>query len=87
MKVLMIVGTACAPCTQMKPLVIEACDKAGIPLSILHHTSVDKQFMLDNQVRSVPFLAVLDKDDKVLRTATGMQTKAAIQTLLTGGAE
>lgn len=79
-KVLMLASETCKPCAALKPVLIEACDKAETELSIVHITK-DSPEVAKYGVRSVPTVILFDQDKEVARF-TGALSRDDLFTLL-----
>lgn len=79
-RVAMFASDTCGPCKLMKPVLLDVCDKAQVPVSITHITK-DSPEIAQYGIRSVP-TTVFFKDGAVSTTKVGAMTKAQIEATL-----
>lgn len=75
--VVMFVSDGCQPCAALKPLVIEACDAAGIPLTVTHVTAASPELEMYS-IRGVPSVLAF-RDGQITNRFTGARTKAQLE--------
>lgn len=79
-RVAMFASDTCGPCKLMKPVLLDVCDKAQVPVSITHITK-DSPEIAQYGIRSVP-TTVFFEDGVAMMTKTGFMTKAQIDATL-----
>jgi len=76
-QVVMFVSDGCQPCAAMKPLMIEACDSVGIPLTLTHVTAASPELEMYG-IRGVPSVIAF-QDGQIINRFTGARTKAQLE--------